>query len=159
MDNEMNLARLLDLCRAHWMEWKSALEALSPEQMEQPLLSGGRSPKDLTVHLTFFEREMVGVLDTRSMKLASPLWELPTDERNQAIFEENRDRALEDVLGDMDFIHNRLMGLLEQMSDADLHDPSRYEGMPAEWVPWQILRGNTYQHYEEHAKDLRALIR
>ena len=45
--------------------------------------------KDILSHITWFEREMVDMLQTRTLK-GSKLWELPQDERNRIIYEQNR---------------------------------------------------------------------
>jgi hypothetical protein len=27
--------------------------------------------------------------------------------------------------------------------------------MPEDWEPWQVIAGNTYEHYQEHIPDIR----
>lgn len=153
MAEQMTPAQLLELVRETWAGWQAALGKVEWSKMETPHV-GEWSIKDLVVHVTWSEKEMLNMLKERSLALASPHWELPPDERNQAIYEEHRHRALQEVLSEAQAIHAELVAEMEKLSEADLVDPSRYTGMPAEWVPWQILAGCTYRHYAEHAQDL-----
>ena len=154
MSESMDLAQLQELINTTWTEWVAAVQNVEQARMEHPHV-GEWSVKDLVAHVTWSEKEMVGLLAERSLALASPHWMLPTDERNQAIYEEHRHRPLESILTEAQAVHAELVSEIRKLSEADLHDPSRYAGMPADWIPWQILAGSTYRHYAEHTKDLR----
>jgi len=153
MAEPMTLTYLLDLVNTTWAQWQTALGQVERSRMEQPHV-GEWSVKDLVVHVTWSEIEMVGMLREHSLALASPHWMLSTDARNQAIYEENRARALEVILAEAQAVHAELLVEMRKLGDADLNDPSRYAGMPEDWVPWQILAGSTYRHYAEHTEDL-----
>ena len=154
MDDKITLERLLGLIHAGWKEFESTLERVGRERMEQPGVSGELSVKDVAAHVTWFEKDMLLLLSTRSMKEASPLWGLPPDERNRAIYEENRARTVEDVLGEARSVHAAMMAEIEKLSDDELHAPSRFEGMPPDWTPWEILCENTYEHYADHIHEI-----
>lgn len=149
MDKAAFLARL-DRARK---VWEAALASVPAEAWEQPGVAGTWSPKDLVAHVTWFEREMVNLLESRVFR-GSPWWQLPVDERNEAIYLENRDRPAGEVLGEAAEVYHRLRALLEDLEPEAFQDPACFEGMPAEWQPWQVLDGNTFRHYEEHSKDL-----
>jgi hypothetical protein len=114
--------------------------------------------KDSIVHITWHEREMIGMLQGRTIGNGSDLWLLPTDERNAAIYEQNRDRPLAKVLDEAPKVFQEMLRLAGTLSDEELHDPSRFEYMPADWVPWEIIASNTYGHYQQHTPDLQAWI-
>lgn len=153
MPESLDLAQLQELINTTWIEWMAAVRKVEPERMEHPHV-GEWSVKDLVAHVTWSEKEMVGLLTERSLALASPHWMLPTDERNQAIYEEHRHRPLESILNEAQAVHAELLNEIQKLGQEDLHDPSRYAGMPADWIPWEILAGSTYRHYAEHAEDL-----
>ena len=59
--------------------------------MTTPGVVGKWSVKDLVAHITWSEREMVGVLAARALA-GSDLWSLTNDERNEIVYQQNRDR-------------------------------------------------------------------
>lgn len=100
---------------------------------------------------------MVGLLQTRILA-GSDLWALPQDERNRVIYEQNRTRALSDVLAESAQVHARAMSLLDDLTDADLLEAARFKDMPADWLPWRIIAENTFEHYRDHAVIVRAWL-
>lgn len=125
--------------------------------MTEPGLAGEWSLKDIIAHVTWGEREMVGVLEARAL-VGSDLWNVSTDERNAAVYEQNRDRPLGDVLAEAQEIHAQLFTALEMLTDEDLNDPQRFQDMPADWIPWKLIAGNSYGHYDEHSPSIRAWL-
>src|SRR5438132_11775279 len=79
--------------------WDEIVGRVPRERMTEPMVPGGWSVKDVVAHVTWSEREMIGVLRQRAL-VGSPLWGLDQDSRNAIVFAENRDRGLEDVLAD-----------------------------------------------------------
>jgi hypothetical protein len=104
----------------------------------------------MIAHVTWHEREMCEMIRQRSFLAGSDLWDLPLDERNAAIYTLNKDRPLPEVLKEVRVMIVELLDLLELVSEDDLHEASHFSGMPADWKPWSVIAGNTYEHYEEH---------
>jgi hypothetical protein len=100
---------------------------------------------------------MVVLLETRELA-GSELWELPADERNVPIHESNKELPLEEVLAESNRVFERLWELVSQLADEDLMQASRFDQMPEDWEPWQVIAGNTYEHYQEHIPDIRAWL-
>ncbi len=140
-----------------YAEWQARLAKIAPEAMDSPLQPGGWSVKDVIAHITWHEREMIGVIHQRALR-GSELWLRPTDERNAVIFEQNKDRPLAEILAEAARIHAELMPTLATLSDAELNDPAHFAEMPAEWLPWDLIAGNTWRHYREHSADLRTFL-
>ena len=138
-------------------EWEAALASLTPEGFIAPQgRYAGWSIKDIIAHITWHEKEMIGMMERHSLE-GSELWNLPTDERNGIIYEENRWRTLEDVLAEAVSVYARLLECIEQLSDEDLNDNRRYAGFVEalpDVPPWDLFAGNTYGHYTEHLNDL-----
>jgi uncharacterized protein (TIGR03083 family) len=142
-------AHFLTEVKAARERWDALLAKIPEEQMSEPDAMGGWSVKDIIAHITWHERQMIPVLESRVFG-GSELWGLPLDQRNQAIFEENKDRSLESVLNEARETYSRLITELERLEDADLYDPARFSGMPEDWSPIQILVDNTALHYDDH---------
>ena len=138
-------------------EWEALISRVPPERMMQPGVEGEWSLTDIIAHVAWHEREMLGVLRTRAL-IGSPLWDLPTDTRNAAIYAENRDRAPADVVADEAQVFGEMMVLIEALTDADLTDPVRFREMPTDWVPGDILAQNSYEHYAQHIPAIRGWL-
>lgn len=139
-----------------WMEWQAVLADVPPERMEVPMM-GAWTVKDIVAHITWHEREMIELVRSKVFD-GSPLWREPTDVRNEAIYQQNQDRPLEDVLREQQAAHGELMELLKEVSEADLNEPGRIAQMPEEWNLALILQGNTWEHYPEHTEPLKAWL-
>lgn len=146
--------QLLTTARA---EWEAALNEVGEERMTQ-IVYGAWTVKDLIAHVSWFVNEMVGVLKEKAL-VGSELWRLKNDERNAILFKENRDRALKDVLDEDKRLYQQFLELFKTLSDDDLNDAAHFREMPPDWIPWEVLRGNTYKHYDEHARELKEWLR
>jgi len=120
-------------------------------------VAGEWSVKDIIAHMTWCEREALGILQARALG-GSDLWNLPQDERNAAVFVENRDRPLHEVLTEAQQVYAQLLEAVQTLSDEDLNDPNRFRDMPTDWLPWQIIAGNSYEHYRQHTPSIRAWL-
>jgi hypothetical protein len=143
--------------RVAWRAWEELISRVPRTEMELPGFYGERTLKDVIAHISWYERQMVQILEARRFE-GSPLWEKTLEERNAVIQEENRDRPLEDVLADSGRVHLRLVELLDGLSDDDLNDAAAFPGMSPEWAPWDVIASNTYEHYDGHAECVRERI-
>lgn len=143
--------------RAAWDALLAEVSALGEARMTEPGVNGEWSVKDIIAHVTWYEREMVGLLRTHALD-GSSLWELAHDQRNTALFEQLRDQPLTNVQSDARQTFADLVALAEGLADADLHDASRYRNMPPDWIPWEVLAGNSYAHYPDHTPTIRAWL-
>ena len=138
-------------------ELDRALAQVDESRLEEPGVSGFMSVKDILAHITWFEKEMLAVLDQRTLA-GSNWWDLPAGERNQHIFATNRDRPLAEVRASAQQVYALLLQALEGLEENELNDPSRFRNMPPDWIPYQLLAGNTYDHYDHHAADIRRWL-
>lgn len=152
MDKNTFIGQMLDVRQ----QLEEQLGRFLRQEMEIPCLDGGWSIKDLMAHIAWSEREMIPLFRDHVLG-GSPLWLLPTDERNRVVFEENKNRFLEEVLADEAELYSALYVIISTLEDEDFNDPARYKNMPEDWMPWQILDGSTTKHYEEHSADLARL--
>jgi hypothetical protein len=43
---------------------------------------------------------------------------------------------------------------LEELADDDLLHASHFREMPSDWIPWQVIASNTFEHYPVHTADI-----
>ena len=153
MDKATFLARLKQ-GRAEWDTLMAEVTHLDEARMLEPGAAGHWSVKDVIAHIAWGEREMIGVIRDHALA-GSPLWQVSQTERNEAVYQQNRDRPLAEVIADERDAYGQVLTAVSNLEDADFTDASRYAQMPPEWGPWQVFAGNTYEHYEEHIPLLR----
>ncbi len=150
----MNRTEFASRIEAAYRDCETALATLDEAQMIQPNTCGDWSVKDVIAHITWYEREMVGMIRQRAL-LGSDLWNVLLEQRKAAIFEEYKDRLLADILSDVRTIHQSLMELILGLSDDDLQYASHFREMPPDWKPWEVIASNTFEHYLDHVADIR----
>src|SRR5207237_2743438 len=90
MEAEMDRATFLDTLLTWRARWEELLSRVGEARMEEPGVEGDWSVKDIVAHITWYEREMVGLLRGTLSGESDATWELPLDERNAAIAEQER---------------------------------------------------------------------
>lgn len=157
MTTLMYKAIFLEMLQTGRAQWEALLAKADQARMTEPGIEGEWSIKDILAHIAWYEREMVGILQTRAL-IGSSLWVLPNAERNAAIFDQNRDRSLSEVLSETQRVYAELLQAAQGLAEEDLIDPSRYRDMPADWVPWKVFADNSYEHYAAHIPAIRAWL-
>ncbi|SRR5579883_120167 len=152
--DKITLLKTLTEARA---SWEALLARIDEDQMQRPGAAGKWSVKDIIAHMTWGEREVAPVLRTHILA-GSPLWNLSEDERNEITYQQNKDRALQDIVNEEQQAYRDLLEAVQTLSDEDLDDPRRFKNMPAEWKPWQLIAGNSFKHYEDHMPSIRAWL-
>lgn len=152
----MNTAEVLALIDDERARLDAALAGIPRERLETPGTDGGWSAKDVLAHITWSERELVGVLRQRAL-VGSELWDLSQDDRNAAVYEQSRTRTLDDVLDEVRRNFAELRAEIARLSDAEMNNPTAIADMPGGLTPWQLLAGGTWRHYAEHLPALQAL--
>ena len=157
MEQSPTLQELIDRVKHERATWEVIVKQIARERMILPGVAGEWSVKDIIAHLTWHEHEMVGLVKAHAL-VGSDLWNLPTDERNAAIYQEVRDLPLEQVLEESDEVFQQLLAVLPALTDQDLTNPQSFPNMPPDWQPWMILAQNTYEHYQDHIPDVQRWI-
>lgn len=160
MGEQMGKAELLERLETARSEWEAALAAVPEESMEQSGVIGEWSVKDIIAHVSWSEIEALRVLQDHALVSSETdrLWAMEQDDRNAEVYRQNRDRPLREVLAEARGLYPQLLEAVRGLTEEDLNDPARFPGMPADWQPWRIIAGNTYTHYEEHARNIRAWL-
>jgi len=149
-----NLDELLKEIEREWNALIQVVDRLRPDQMTTPD-SGGWSPKDNLGHLSawmhfMLESELGSVPAHIAMGIEEQKFKaLDEDGINAIIFERNRKRSTDDILGELKSTHDETIKKLKAMGFPNLmkqfknDDPQKRPVI--EWV-----LGNTSEHFAEH---------
>jgi hypothetical protein len=157
----MNKAEFLRELRDKRAEWDGLLAGIPQEEMALVGVNGeGWSVKDIVAHVAWYENEAAGILRGHALASESPendkIWEMPTDERNNAIYQQNRDLSVDEALAMEREAYRAFLSEAQKLVEEDLNDATRYRGMPADWAPWEVVASNTFEHYPDHVAEVRA---
>lgn len=145
-------AELLAAIREERAALEESVEALDEGQMLDPVFEGGWSVKDTLAHITAWEQLMIGWVE-KSLRGEVP--ERPVtgddwvDRLNARLYEENRDKPLDEVQEAFAASYQDALALVERLEEDDLFDPERFpwrDGSPL----WQMVAANTNWHYKDH---------
>ena len=153
----MNKDEVITRVRIERSRWSEIIDHIDDDLMLKPGVEGDWSAKDILAHVIWYEREIVGLLRARAF-VGSDLWALPVDERNAGVHEETRSMTLDELRDESERVFPDLLEQLEALPEDAYGDPSSFPGMPAEWEPWFIIAGNTFNHYPDHTESLRQLL-
>jgi DinB superfamily len=116
------------------VQWEALLGQMDEQRMLQPGIVGIWSVKDLIAHVSWYEREMIPVIRQRVFS-GSEWWALPTDERNEMIYQEHRQRPMREILQEGQCSYTELLEAVQSLSDEDLNDARHFRDMPEDWIP------------------------
>ncbi|MBE0698793.1 MAG: ClbS/DfsB family four-helix bundle protein, partial [Anaerolineaceae bacterium] len=147
----MDRVELINKIRAGRDLIEAAFLRFSTEQMLEPALPDGWSPKDVMVHLGWWEMRAADIYGSLS-RGSIPRMVISEDEIdrvNQRVINEYRAQPLEEVIAFERQAYRHLLTIAETAPEADLFNPHRFPWTSAQpfvnWIIW-----NTYDHYEEH---------
>jgi hypothetical protein len=160
MDPQMTKEHFLHLVRTEHAKWEALLTQIPESRMTQPGVAGDAkwSVKDLIAHVAWYESEIVTVLQTRALR-GSELWGVSVEERHNGIWQQSKDRPLEEIRERAGHVFDALLQGLETLAEEDLHDPHRFVDMPLAWLPWRVFATSTYEHYQYHIAQVQAWLR
>jgi hypothetical protein len=154
----MTKDELLDVLEDERENLLEAIDGLSDEDLSEPSLDGSRSVKDILIHISAWEAELIKLLwqaKQGQQPTTIHFSQVDVDAANQAWFEAYHDRPLERVLGDFAAVRKQTTKRVESLSEDDLTNPQRFpwlNGRPlAEWIA-----GDSFEHDAEHAAQIKA---
>lgn len=153
-----NRSELIDRIRSTRDELEALIADLTPDQMTEPGVAEEWSIKDMLAHIAWYEGEEAEFYGETGAE-SSPLWDEPQDPRNQILFEQNRDRSLQEVLTQFRQAHARFLEVVEGLSEEDLSNPGRFPGTSVEWPPWRRIAVHSCDHDREHTEMTRSWLR
>jgi hypothetical protein len=154
-------SELVDRIRAAHEELAQAIAALPADELVQAGVTEQWSVKDVMAHLTYWEQEVLTYIAQVERGEEPPDDSLPgetnqqrVDRLNEANYQRNRSRPLDDVQVDFARSYQEMLTTVEGWDDADVAPGGRLEQLLGVGVE-QALAGDTWEHYQEHADQIQ----
>lgn len=161
MESPFDKASVIEKTRAGFAELEALIVPLSETQMLKTGAGGGWSVKDNLAHVAFWQRRLAGLLaaarDRGAPELAPGLSESDLDRINHDAYLASREQALSEVLTDLRTLFEKVLGLLNALSDDQLTNPKHVSWTRGSPLADDVA-GDTYEHYPEHAAAIRAIL-
>jgi hypothetical protein len=165
MNPPQTIAEIITRIERAMQRLVQAVAPLSPAQMLEPRLSGGRSVKDVLAHLSWWDQWLLLTLPA-DQNISLPPITLPlveqipptgrwADEMNGKVYAYNQQRELSIIQAEFTTTRNRLLRRVSQLSLDDLYNPDGIAALIGQAVAPLIC--GIYEHYEEHAHELEQL--
>ena len=145
-DPQNSSAGVADLMRAEHARLEALLAGVSDVELVRPGAFGEWSVKDMLAHITFWEQRLIAYLNGARESLIQPGEDeqVAIDRINADVLAANRERPLAEVRAAFDASYQEALELAESLSAEDLADE----------VLYNLLAGDTFEHYREHLEML-----
>jgi hypothetical protein len=153
----MNKDEISDALEDERENFLEAIDGLSAEQLQTSGVVGEWSVKDIMIHLSAWEAELVKLLwQARQGQKPTTLHfsQIDTDAINQQWFENYRSRSLERVIDDFEAVRKQTIRRLEAFSDDDLNQAQLFTWQGKQPL-WEWIANDSFQHENEHAAQIR----
>ncbi len=154
MEKEDIISALVD-GRADFLD---RIQGLSDQELEIPGVIDSWSVKDILVHLTRWEAEMIKLVwqAGKGIKPTTAHFEQTSvDDINKHWYKESRTRLLERVMDDFIGVRNQTVRRVTELSQIELTDPRHYAWLNGKPL-WEWIAGDSFEHEAEHAEQINA---
>jgi hypothetical protein len=138
----------------------SAIENLDENTLQQPGVIGAWSIKDILIHISRWEAELVKLLwqaRQGQRPTTAHFSGVPLDETNQQFYSDSRSRPLVLALDDYYAVRNQTLLRVEDFTERELTDPQHFPWQKA--IPlWQWIASDTFEHEAEHLESIQVWI-
>ena len=161
MNDRLTIAQLLEVMRTARSEWEALLSEAGEARLTEPGVEGDWSLKDIIAHLTYFETWATD--NVMAFRLGKPRPQpeykgLEIDEENARIYERLRAKSLPQVLQESQVSFQRSIEAVQGLRDEDLYDPKFTRVPDADWAVFDLIEGDTFEHYDDHSVSVRAWL-
>jgi hypothetical protein len=154
MNEAMSKSELMAELEQEFVNIERICSGLSEEEMIATGVQGEWSVKDILAHLSAWENHLldrIGYVMTghepRYPAMAS--WD-DVHRFNAQVYQENKDRILTAVIIEFRSLYQGVMTVLEALNDDTLNKPYTYDFPNDALTLLQLIRSDTYEHYQEH---------
>jgi hypothetical protein len=161
MNKHLTTAQLLEVMRTARSDWEALLAEAGEARLTEPGVEGDWSLKDIIAHISYFETWAADNVMAFRRGAPRPQAEyngLDVDEENARIYERLRAKALPQVLLDSQISFQRSIEAVQGLRDEDLYDPKFTRVPDADWTVFDLVEGDTFEHYNDHSKSVRAWL-
>jgi hypothetical protein len=134
------------------------IQDIPVREMETPGVIDDWSVKDILVHLTRWEAELVKLLwqmEQGSKPTTVHFDPASVDEINLIWFKASHERTLQLVMQDFLGVRSQTIRRVEALSENILNDPNFYPWLEKKAV-WQWIADDSFEHEAEHLTQIRA---
>ena len=170
---DMTKQAFIDRLRIERVKWLALLDEVPPERRAEPGVVGQWSAHDLVAHLAVWETWGANVAhairegrawsndELFAITVPADVAALDFDAFNVWLTERYAGRSYAQVCGDERAAYWRFIEAFEQLDAADLPKPSSDFPVIAAFggdTLWELMANQTFSHYDEHAKNVRAWL-
>jgi len=137
--------------------WDFTIDSIFAKQQENGPISQKWYLKDVIAHITWYEKELLDVLEKKSMA-ESEFWNMGIEERNDMIFNNTQNQTLNDLLIESKKTFDDLVGKIQTISDEDLNSDTYIKRKEGARITHDFIGGITFWHYEDHEDALIDLF-
>ncbi len=161
MDNQLTTTQLLEVMRTARSNWEALLAEVGEARLTGPGVEGDWSVKDIIAHITYFETWAAD--NVMALRLGEPRPQaeykgLEMDEENARIYERLRAKPLAEVRQESQISFQRSYEAVQGLRDEDLYDPEFTRAAGADWIVFDLVEGDTFEHYNDHSVSVRAWL-
>lgn len=156
----MEKKHLLDVLEQSHNDFLDVLDTLDEQLMLEPQTIGNWSIKDLLMHLTLWETQLITLLfqvRNGQKPMTVHFSNQSDDDINERWHIEYQDRDLVNVLEDYYGIRDQTIRRVQEFSANDLFDSNRYPWAKGHAL-WEWIAGSSYEHEKEHLEELKQLL-
>lgn len=170
MNNTADLSKdeLMERIDESWQALNDQLAQLSEAEMTYKRDEAGWAVKDHVIHLSFWERSALYLLEGRPRSAGlgvddALIAEGDLDAINERLFRQNAGFTVEAAMERLQMVHEQMLEVLEPMTEADLHMKVgfylRQRGGTGDERPViQVVYANTAEHYHEHLEWIKEIL-
>ena len=147
----MNLKKetLLKKLRYKRTQWDSTIDKIIKKGLENEIITKKWILKDIISHITWYEKELIKAIEDKTIA-ESEFWNMSYDERNELIYNETKEKTLEEILKESATINKILLEKIEKLSDEELNSDVFIKRKTNTRVTHNFIGGITFWHYEDH---------
>ena len=134
------------------------VRGLSDQEMETPGVMDDWSVKDILVHLTRWEAELVKLLWQVKQGITPTTVHFSkesVDNINARWYEESRSRPLKSILNDFLGVRSQTIRRAESLTEVKFTDPSTFPWLKGEPL-WMWIAGDSFEHEAEHEAQIKT---
>ena len=161
MNNHLTTTQLLEVMRTARSNWEALLAEVGEARLTEPGVEGDWSLKDIIAHITYFETwatDNVMAFRRGEPRPQSEYKGLEIDEENARLYERLRAKPLTQVLQESQASFQRSIEAVQGLRDEDLYDPGFTRVPDADWTVFDLVAGDTFEHYNDHSTSVRAWL-
>ena len=129
--------------------WDYLIDSVIEKGLENEILSEIWSFKDVICHVTWYDKELVKALDTKSI-VGSNFWNVSVSQRNDTIFNDTQKITLDEILKESKTTFNTLVKKIEALKDEDLNSDEYIKRKSDKRITWDFIGANNFWHFEDH---------